>query len=377
VQVVDKYTVRFIMSAPFRPILYAVQFEEFAILDPRTTRTGNTCTNPVGTGSYRVQSIAPGFNNITETPNPYRTWQPGFLQNHGKPYLSRLIFRPIPNDTTAVSALLSGELDLSDVPGSQLGRVQGNARFALHKMLQQTLRFLGFNTAHPPFNTVGARRAVAEAIDRAAIIRAAVNGLGVPAYSTLAQNIPYFDKSAKAYLPGYNPAAARNYFAAHHITGPFNLLVYDFGGLSTAAQVIQAELAQVGVTVNLTVKDFPGFAPLARSGSDDMFLFVYGDGDADIYSFEWASDQETSTGFNFSFYKSATLDNLIAQGRVALKPAEAQKVYSKIQAFMNRNAIVVPLWTDENVYAVNKRVGGWHPWTIASLPALQDMYLAK
>jgi hypothetical protein len=44
---------------------------------------------------------------------------------------------------------------------------------------------------------------------------------------------------------------------------------------------------------------------------------------------------------------------------------------------MNRNAVIVRLWTDENVYAVNKRVAGWHLWTTTALPALQDMCRAR
>jgi peptide/nickel transport system substrate-binding protein len=376
VQVVSKNVVRFVMGTAFRPILYAVQFEEFGILDPKATAAGNACTKPVGTGSYQISAVAPGYNTITEIPNTYRNWQPSFLHNTGKPYLSKLIFRPITSDSTAVSALLSGELDVSDVPGAQLSRVKGNAKFKLYKYLQQDLNFLGFNTAHAPFDTVGARQAVAEAIDRSAVIKAAVNGLGIAAYSTLAKNIPYFDKTAKSDLPGYDPSAAKAYFSAHHITGPFNLLVWDYGGNSTAAEVIQAELAQVGVTVTITVKDFAGFAPLARAGKDDMFFFGYGDGDADIYGFEWASNQQTATGFNFSFYKSATLDNLINKGRTTLKPSGAAKVYGQIQHFMNKNVVVVPLWTDYTIYGVNKRVAGWSTWS-AGLPTLQDMYLPK
>jgi peptide/nickel transport system substrate-binding protein len=374
VQVVNNYTVRFVMGSAFRPILFAVQFQEFGILDPKATKKGNACTNPVGTGTYKISNVAPGYNTISENRNPYRNWQPDFLTNKGKGYLDGLVFRPITSDATAISSLLSGQLDMSDVPGAQLSRVQGNNKFILHKYLQQGLNFLGFNTAKAPFDTVAGRTAVAQAIDRNAVITAAVNGLGVPAFSTLAQNIPYFDKTAKNDLPTYNPAAAKKYFADNHITGPFTLLVWDYGGYSTAAEVIQAELAQVGVTVNITLKDFAGFAPLARQGQDDMFFFGYGDGDADIYGFEWASDQETSTGFNFSNYKSKTLDNLIQKGRRALKPAQAARVYSQIQHFMNKNVVVMPLWTDESVWAVNARFKGYGLWS-AALPTLQDMYL--
>jgi peptide/nickel transport system substrate-binding protein len=378
VRVLDKYTLQLVLAGPFRPIMTSLALPYLGALDPRVTRSegSRVCTEPIGTGSYMVKSVAPDASTITLVRNPYHTWEPPFL-HQGPGYLSTLVFKSIASDTTAVSELLTGDLNYTPLPAEQLNRVQGNSSFKVYKDLQEGEGFLNFNESHPPFNQVEIRRAVAEAIDRKALITAALNGLGKPALSPLAERVPYYSKAAARLAPQYNPSDARAIFARNHITGPFTLLAWDFNGLKTAAEIVQSELQQVGVSVNIVTKNLAEYVAQAAKGNFDINLFNYGYTDPDIFYIYWHSSQESGGGYNYTFLKSPQLDSLIVKGRESLDPKVAAKAYTAAQEYMNRNVIIDPLYSAESLYALSTKFGGWHIAAGGYVPYFQELYLRK
>jgi len=214
-----------------------------------------------------------------------------------------------------VSELLSGGVDISAVAGTQLDRVKGNSNITLHRVLGQFLTSFGFNTAHAPFNSVAVRKAMSEAIDRNAVIKAALNGLGQPATSLIGHNVPYYDPGTKSLTPKYNVSAAQAVLAANHVTGPYTLLSNNRPATTAADELIQAELGAVGVKVNIVSKPGPDFISLAQKGNFDVILDSWYSPDADVLYNTFDSTQSAGGGLNFTNYKSATLDSLLEKGR--------------------------------------------------------------
>jgi len=65
-------------------------------------------------------------------------------------------------------------------------------------------------------------------------------------------------------------------------------------------------------------------------------------------------------GLNFTFYKSATLDKLLVQGRSTFDTAQAQAAYSAAQRYILQNVITDPLWTPVTQFGVRSNVQGFH-----------------
>jgi peptide/nickel transport system substrate-binding protein len=254
-----KYIVTLHLSAPNRPLLGNLAGPYLGIMDPKSvTAAGtNTCNGLVGSGPFKFASIGPSYSSVKEVRNPNHTFGPSWAHNKGPAYLSSVTFEPIQSDTTAVSELLAGQLDITDVPASELGRVKGNANITIHNVPQQADAFLEFNSGRAPFNNVAVRRAVAEAIDRKAVVTAALQGLGKVSTSILPPTILDYDPGSTKYAPKLNLTAARNAIAAAHATGPYTLLTTNVLGLDAAAELIQGELAQVGMTVNASPSPCP------------------------------------------------------------------------------------------------------------------------
>jgi peptide/nickel transport system substrate-binding protein len=380
VHVDNKYQVTLILNEPFRPLLPNLANDSLGIVDPKALKQeGKTkfCQYPIGSGPFKIQNYGPGGNPVTLVRNPLHNWETPWAHNHGEAYLSKIVIKPIVSDSTAVSELLSGGVDISQVAGSQLGRVEHNRNITLHKVQSQFEFQLGFNTSHPPFNKAEVRRAIAEAIDRNALIKVALNGLGKPAYSPIPSNVPYYDPSTKNIAPRYDPAAARKILAANHVTGPYTLISGNSPDRMAADALIQAELADVGVKVTIVAKPTPDWISMAQKGQFDLSLDGFYAPDADVLYLTYHSSQETSGGLNFTFYKNPTLDKLIVEGRTTNNPKRAAKIYAQAQRLILNNVITDPLYSPVTVFGTRSNVKGFHTDVTGLWPLFQDLYLSK
>lgn len=380
VKVDSKYQVTLVFATPFRPALPNLANDSLGIVDPiALQKMGKTkfCQYPVGTGPFKIQNYAPGGTQITLVKNPLHTWETPWAHNMGAAYLDKIVLKPIVSDSTAVSELLSGGVDISQVAGSQISRVKGNSSINQYRVLAQIVAQLGFKTSEAPFNKLEVRKAIAEAIDRNGVIQAALNGLAVPAYSPLGSNVPFYDPTSKNLAPQYNPTEAQRILSADHVTGPYTLLSSNVPEVTAADELIQGELANVGVKVNIVSKPTADYISLAQKGNFDLILDRFYAPDADVLFTLYNSTQETGGGLNFTFYKNAGLDKLLVEGRSTFNTKDAAAAYSAAQRYILQNVITDPLWIPETVYGVRKRVQGFHTDVTGLWPLFQDLYVTK
>ena len=356
-QVVDPYTARLVLKSPYRPLLTQLANAYEGILDPKAPPT---CQSVVGTGPFKISNVGAGYNTVTVVRNPNHTFEPPWAHNSGPAYLDKITFRSITSDATRVSELLSGGVDISDIGGAQLTRVNGNGSITQYRQLNQGVTWLGYNIAHAPFDRVAVRRAVAQAIDRKALVTAE-GGLAVPAYSMIGAAMPFYDKAAPSYAPGYDAAAAQKSLAggaAAH--GRYTFLVPALPQYTQLAELIQAELAQVGLNVTIVSKALGELVPVAAKGQYDLLLLDYGYADPDVLYNFLHSSQGKGAGLNFTNYTNATLDNLLTQGRTTTDQGQTAAIYAKLQRFIDTNVIMDPLVTPVTVFGVRSRVQGWN-----------------
>jgi peptide/nickel transport system substrate-binding protein len=380
VQALDRYTIRLILTTPNRPLLGALADAYTGIVDPRAVRAEGDgfCQAPVGSGPYRVQTVGPGFSTVTLTRNALHTWAPPWAYHQGPAYLSTIVWKAIGSDTTAVSELLTGGLDVSDVAGDQLSRVNHDATIVLQRSVDQGEVYLGYNTAHVPFGSRQARLAVAEAIDRAALIAVATSGQAKPALSVVPSSLPYYDPQAQQYAPRYNFADAQRLIHAYPNVGPIRLLVLGLPEYTTAAEYIQGQLEQLGVKVAITPTTLAELAARGAAGQYDLVLLPWGASDPDILYLLFQSSQAGPDGLNITFYRNATLDRLLVEGRQTTDPRIAARVYAQVQRLIGTLVLVDPLYTQVTTLGILRRVRGFHVLADHSIQTfLQDLYVTS
>jgi peptide/nickel transport system substrate-binding protein len=117
---------------------------------------------PIGTGPYRIAEFRPDVSLTFEAHEEY--WG-------GRPPARRIRFVEVPEVSSRLNALFSGEVDFAtDIPPDQIGSVERNRRFEVQGSPINNIRVLVFDTAHPVLRNPLVRRALTHAVDRRAIV---------------------------------------------------------------------------------------------------------------------------------------------------------------------------------------------------------------
>jgi peptide/nickel transport system substrate-binding protein len=375
-QVVGPYMLRLIYSAPLRTAIDGLAALSPVDVPAQLALGDNACNSIVGTGPFKVQSTGPGLSTITFVRNRLHNWSSPWLHNQGEAYLSSITVKTVTDDTQAASDVLAGDLDISRVAPAQLPRLQNQSGIKLEKYADPSVIWLGFNHAHAPLNKEAVRRAIAEAIDRKGLIKAAYGGLGVVAPSIVSSSDPYFDAGAGKSLPAYNPTDAARILKANQVTGPFTLETYTIPVFADTAQFIQAELENVGLKVNLAVKAVSDAQADMGRGQIDMFIDIFAGND--LYSYFHSSQTPQKGAHNWNFLHDPKLDKLIVQGRETVQPSKAHPIVNALQRYFNAHGVGVPLFARELVVAIRNRVHGYRyvPGSNTYMwPAFQELYV--
>jgi len=242
VAVVDEYTVKFETDGPYAPLLKNLFF--LKIVPPQASQGDDFSGNPVGTGPFKFVSWEPGVKVVLEANREY--WRKGV------PGVDRLTFVEIPEPTTAVTALLNGEVDLvAGVPPEQTSAISAAANFTAaqpEKTVQ--VKYLWMN-CRGPLADPKVRTALWYAIDIPTIAETVFEGLGAVPTSMIGAGV--FGYSPMPQIP-YDPDLAKALLAeAGYPNGFATTLKFNAADLRVPelAEVIRAELSMIGINVKL------------------------------------------------------------------------------------------------------------------------------
>jgi peptide/nickel transport system substrate-binding protein len=377
-KVINSSTVELDLSAPSRPLLTNLAGAYTGILDKKwfQAHASSTCTQPVGSGPYKVRSTGGDFSTVVVVANTRHNFAPSWVKNKGVPYVSTVSFKTIASDATAVSELLSSGVDLSAIPGTQLTRVQGHNNLPLHKLRSQSVTFIEFNTAQPPFNNLQARKAFVQLINRPAMVKAALGGLGQAIYGPLAPGIPYYDKAAGKYMPKYDLAAAAKTISSLHATGPYTYLTVGLPDLSTEAEIVQQAAGQAGMQLNIVTKSGVGdFVSDAAKGNFNILSLEITYPDPDVLYLVLHTSQGGGKGLNWTGVTSnPTLDSLLQRGRTTLSGKKISAIYDQAQVLINKQLDYIGVVAPTGILAVRSSVKGYHV-DAAGAFSIQDFYV--
>ena len=118
-----------------------------------------------------------------------------------------MVFKVIPDATTQMAALESGDIDVIFInqPSHKAKLARQDEDVELHETVLNSLIYLGFNNQQSPFDEKLVRQALSHAVDKEQIVELALGGLGMAAFAPLPPTLPGFDASLKDYELGYDP----------------------------------------------------------------------------------------------------------------------------------------------------------------------------
>ncbi|MEJ8303271.1 nickel ABC transporter substrate-binding protein [Saccharibacillus sacchari] len=373
-EIVDDHTVQMTFDRAYYPLLTELTFARpVRIISPNAVEPAGdsqgTFVKPIGTGAWMADS--------------YKTDQEAVLVRNPNywgdaPKLSKITLKVIPDPQSRVLALQSGEVDLaggqmSRLPLESLPVIENEASLERLRSPGTSSHFLVYNGSNPDLQDVNVRKAINLAIDKSSIVNDLMGGIGSEAKGLFPSTVPYVTESnSKGY--GYDPEAARSRLAESGYTDtdgdglvekngtPLKLSLVlqqvDFPEWKPMAELIQAELQNVGISVELQVLEPNAYYDaLWTTKAYDMIVYRTYDDAYNPHSFLSSLFHRTGDTAAVA-WSDAELEQLIDTALASTEEKKRQGTYDQIFARMDGQAMFASLYYPDDLFVFNKRLRG-------------------
>ena len=360
VDVVDEYTVKVNMVAPFAFFLNNLAHSASGIISPTALKTygKDISRRAVGTGPFKFVEWVHGDHLTMVRNDDY--WG-------GKPYLDQIIVKTVKEDSARVMMLQSGDAQLIvRIPSEDIPRLEKDSNLKLDST--ETLRtlYLQINCAKKPFTDVRIRQAIAHAIDKESIVKNIYQGRAL-----VAQNI--VAPLTTGYVPikglSYDPERAKKLLAeAGYPNGlkakfwsPQGRYPKDF----EMAQAIQQQLKKAGIDCTLDTMEWAAYLTATRkppeTNDSEIFILGWAPSSAEarwvLYPL-FATDQWVPQGNNRSFYSNKEFDELVAKFTRATTKSDMDKYLKAAQEILAKEVPAIPILVTKETIGYSKKLQG-------------------
>jgi ABC-type transport system substrate-binding protein len=344
IEAVDEFTVKFTLCKPDPAFLSKVAFDVFAIADTATLeKTGGDSIKlsdeANGTGPFKIKSWTRGDNITYEANTNYWGKKPAF---------KTLIIKWSEQSAQRLLELQAGTVDGIDNPAPEdFATISGDSKLKLYPRDPLNVFYIGFNNTIAPFDNEKIRQAIAYAIDRDRIVKEyyPANSMVAtvfvppalkPGWSETNPWYKYDPEKAKALLK------EAGWVDGTEVKLSFRNVVRGY--LPTpdkVAQEIQAQLAEVGIKVNIDQQESATFLDNTAAGKEGFFLLGWGADYPDasnFYDYHFANDASATFGKLFP-----DIADPIRKAAQVADPAERQKLYDTVNANIKTHVPMIPV----------------------------------
>jgi peptide/nickel transport system substrate-binding protein len=306
---------------------------------------------PMGSGPYKFVEWRKGVKVVLERNDDY--WR-------GTPPFASVEFAAVPDAATRIADLRTGKADLivGLNPDDAL-QLQGAGGVEVRSAPTERVGYFMMNTQHGPLTDKRVRQAVAHAIDRQLIVDALLGGFSqvtnqllTPAHFGYMEGLewyPYDPDKAKALLA---EAGLSDGVEIEIITAP----PFD----QRIIQAIQQQLADVGITLKISMSDMSTFLGRRRADPEGFGDTVFGRWSCACQDADGVLFAMFHSGSVWSKYANPELDKYLVAARSTLDEAERLAAYSEAHRIIYEEAPSIPLYQAAAIYGANSALK-WSP----------------
>ncbi|ONG52308.1 nickel ABC transporter, nickel/metallophore periplasmic binding protein [Pseudoroseomonas deserti] len=282
-EAIDPMTVRLRLKGGYYPTLLELALPRpLRFASPAALRPDGSLAVPVGTGPWTLAETIRGRHDLFRRNPDY--WG-------ARPALEEILVRVVGDSNARALALEAGEIDLSygtdQLDGDTFRRFAADRRFTTAISPPLATRLLAVNSARFPTEELAVRQAIAQGIDRAALVKHVLLDTEPAAETLFAENFPYTGLGLRA--PRFDRAAAIARLEAAGWRLPPGARIRQRDGKPLAldlcftgsdalqkaiAEAIQGDLARIGIEGRLIGEDAGTYQGRQRSGE---FGMIFGD----------------------------------------------------------------------------------------------------
>ncbi len=351
VEVQDEYTVVIKTKEPYGPLLAALSHTNASIVSPKADKGGDLNQNPVGTGPFVFEEWVQGSHVTLSKNEDY--WQ-------GAPQLEKVTMKVVPEYSTAVSMMQTGEVQFIDaIPTEQLPRIESLKNVEVQKREGTPVYYLGFNMNKEPFNDINFRKAVSHAINREAYVKQ-LNGLGIKNESIIGPKVFGYDEGASDAGYSYDPEKAKQIIEENGFKGQqITLLAANRESYMKMAEIVQAQLSEVGLNVEIETMEWGTFLDTTAEGNFQMTFLGWSNSTADGSELLYPNLHSDNIGSsNRMGYNNSEFDKLVDQSRVTVDQEVRKQKLMEANLMAIKDAVWIPMHHGVVTAAYNKSVKG-------------------
>jgi dipeptide transport system substrate-binding protein len=345
VEKVDDYTVRFTLNQPEAPFLSDLAMEYAAIISKeyadamlKAGTPERVDQEPVGTGPFYL------VHYQKDAVIRYKAW-PKFWG--GKAKIDDLVFAITPDASVRWAKLQKGECHIMPYPNpADLDAMRKDPNIKVLEQPGLNVGYLAYNTTKKPFTDKRVRQALNMAINKKAIVEAVFLGTGVPAKNPIPPTIWSYDDSIQDYP--YDPEQAKKLLAEAGYPNGFETDLWAMPvqrpynpNARRIAELMQADLAKVGVTAKIVSYEWGEYRKRAQNGEHMMAQLGWtGDnGDPDNFLHTLLGcDSAKTNGSNIAKWCYKPFDDLVVKAKHISDQAQRAELYKQAQKIFHEEA---------------------------------------
>ena len=263
----------------------------------------------------------------------------------GKAKIDDLVYAITPDPTARYAKIKAGECHVMIAPNpADLEAMRSDAAVNLLEQAGLNIGYLSMNVQKKPFDDVRVRQAINMAIDRDTILKDVYQGAGQKAknpipptiwsYDDSTEDYPYDPEKAKALLKEAGVESLQSDLWWMPVQRPYN------PNAKRMAEIMQADLAKVGITVELKSFEWGEYRKRLQAGEHQMGLLGWtGDnGDPDNFFFLLGCAAAREGGQNIAKWCNKEFDDLLVKARTLSDNKERTAMYKQMQAIFKKEA---------------------------------------
>ncbi|MFZ4404379.1 MAG: ABC transporter substrate-binding protein [Pseudobdellovibrionaceae bacterium] len=371
VKKINDLTVEFTLTRPEAPFLANLAMDFASILSKEYAETllkqkkdlQLISTKPIGTGPFVFKSYQKDtLIRYTANANYF----------DGVPKIQNLVFAITPDPSVRLQKLKAGECHfVADPAPSDLDTIAKNKNLKLMEKEGLNIGYLAINTSKKPFDNVKVRQAIHHALNRQQYITAVFLGHGVVAKNPIPPIMWSYNNKVVDYE--FNPSKAKallkeagyaNGFETELWTMPVSR-AYNPAG-KKMGELMQSDLAAVGIKVKLATYDWPTYLEKARKGEHQLIQIGWtGDnGDPDNFLHILLGCAAVESGSNYARWCYKPYNDLVVQAKQLTNQGQRSELYQKAQVIFKQQAPWVTLVHGQFYRAMSSKVTGYaiHPF---------------
>lgn len=386
-KVIDDYTIEVYFSEPYGAFLPQLAQVWVSMQSPTAKeKWGEEYQfHLTGTGPFMLQEYVPA-DHVTMVRNPDYNWAPAIF-HQGPAFLDSIECRPIPENSTRVAALESGELNMIDgVPPQDLSRLEANDGLQIIRATAGGMPWvMQVNVKKPPTDELAVRQAIWYATDQAQIVDNLFKGTMEPANWPSEKVMIGYDAEKDA-VSTTDPAKAKQLLedAGWVDANGDGIREKDGQNLETIllipadfatdefSTMLQSQYRDVGIDMSIQSMAFPAAVEQWNAGTHNLDPAFFWWPDPALVSI-WYDSRFIGTCCNWSHYSDPTVDELIIKGEGTVDQTARAEIYKQLNQKVLDDVAVYPLFHKQYVAAADKNLRGVSS-DVTGYPNFNDAY---